>query len=163
MVVLSKYLEFNPSCKSNYLKNNITIDENEWTDEKLFYNVYTDADLVLNCLNLSPNKFGYRYWKDAIFLYIFSENAHISICKEIYPAIASKYGKSAASVERAMRLCFENSLYDCSRKESNFISEYLHHNLLYPHNSELLAKISELMASEEFQKNKFKLLKSFNN
>jgi len=163
MVVLSKFLEFNPTYKSNYVKNNTSYKEQEWTDEKLFHNIYSDSEIVFNCLNIPPNKFGYRYWKDAIFLNIFSEDAQVSICNDIYPAIAAKYGKTPASVERAMRLCFENSMYYCYKKESNFIVKYLHDYLLYPHNSEILAKVSELVTSEEFQKNKFKLLKSFNN
>ncbi len=66
------------------------------------------------------------------------------------------------SVERAMRLCFENVLYYCSKMEPNFVVEFFRNFLLHPHNSTLLIKIVELISSAEFQKRKQTSLKSFN-
>lgn len=153
---LKEYFDISVSYKEYYIMNNDSISE-DVSLEKLFYNVDYDADIILRALNISPSKCGYRYWKDAIFIYICSGKSHLSICNEIYPAIAQKYGKTRMSVERAMRLCFENTMYYVSKKNANFIGDYLKNSLLYPHSSEILIKLVELIVSKDFQKNKFKI------
>ena len=60
-------------------------------------------------------------------------------------------------VDRAMRRCFENVLYFTSKNENNFICTYLKNTVLYPHNSELIVKITELISSRKFQQNKLKV------
>ncbi len=154
MECIDDYLNLNPSYKERYIRNNEGLKNEECSTENIFLNICYDVDIILNTLGISPSKFGYKYWKDAIYLSIVSERRNVSICNEIYPAIARKFNKSAISVERAMRLCFENTLYDNLKKQDNFIYSYLKNYLLFPHNSELLAKLTELVVSKEFQKNK---------
>jgi hypothetical protein len=154
MECIESYLNLTMSYKDYYIKNNDLIKEENPTFENLLFNIYHDVDIILCNLNISPSKYGYTYWRDAIFIMIVSENQHLSICNEIYPLIAKKYNKSAISVERAMRLCFENAMYDNSKKRDDFIVNYMKNYLLYPHNSEILVKLTELVVSREFQKNK---------
>lgn len=157
MEKLQNYFNINPSFRENYIKNNnlLDIDDNV---EKLYDSIYSDADIILSRLCISPSKCGYVYWKDAVFVYILMEKTRISICNDIYPTVAKKHNKTAVSVERAMRICFENALYYTNNNDRNsdFICEYFKNSLKYPRNSDILAKMVELVVSKSFQKNKFK-------
>ena len=155
MNTLEEYLEIKTIDKNFYVKNNKVID-NEVSNDKFFECVSYDVDIVFNILNISPNKSGYKYFKEAIFLYLFFEKDSPSFSKEIYPAIAKKYNKSTMAIERAMRLSFENVMYHISREKENYITEYLKPYLLYPHNGEIVAKIVKLISSKYFQDNKDK-------
>ena len=153
MVHLKEYLELDNSYKTIYIRNNKLIREDA-TMETLFYNISSDVDIILNLLNIPASRTRYRYWKDAVFITIMNSKFPISICNEIYPAIAMKYHKTGVSVERAMRVCFEDVLYNNSKRDKNFIIEYLNNYLLFPHNSELLSRIVELVVSKKFQDEK---------
>lgn len=159
MDLIKEYMKKSTSYKDYYVSNNEMIDKDNCSVDELFSNINSDIDLVLSMLNISLNKKGYQYWKDAIFIYILSEKLRLSICNEIYPVIAKKYNKTPMAIERAMRLCFENSMYYISKNNTNIFSEYFKDCLLYPHNGEILIKIVELISSKFFQKNKHKYLK----
>ncbi|MBR7172513.1 MAG: hypothetical protein IKD36_01830 [Clostridia bacterium] len=152
METLEEYFEIEDSYRDLYLKNS-NIDD-ILSSSEFFSLISEDAEIVLSALGVSPSRSGYKYWKDAIFLYICYNKKNVGICKDIYPAIAKKYGKTPMSVERAMRLCFENVMYYISKNENNFIGEYLKSSLLYPHNGEILVKLVNLIVSKNFQKNK---------
>lgn len=159
MVELNKYLELDNSYELAYKRNNnFLCNQDSLALESLFYNITADVDIILNSLSISASRSGCRYWKDAVFIYITSCKMPISICKDIYPIIGLKYGKTSASVERAMRVCFEDVLYRNSKKEGNYIVDYLQNCLLFPHNSELLMRIVELVVSKKFQDEKSNLL-----
>lgn len=158
MEICNEYLNFDNSYKTNYIRNNEMIRKANPTTESLYYNIMSDVDMVLTNLSISPSRNGYRYWKDAVFIYLINENPSISICNEIYPVIATKYRKTKMSVERAMRICFEDVMYNISKRESNFITEFMKSSLLFPHNSDILCRIAELVSSHGFQKEKSKSL-----
>ena len=162
MEAIDEYFNIVISRKANYIKNYVYDGDAPTDDDDLYYRIDGDLDLVFRYLNISSRKFGYRYWKDAIFLYISSEKLQVSICKDIYPVIAKKYSKSSSSIERAMRLCFEDALYFSSKNDDNFIYKYLKNVLIYPHNGEIMARIAELIMSADFQKRKLNYHKSFN-
>lgn len=126
------------------------------TLQEMYVAVSLDVDIVFSALNILPNKSGYLFWKDAIFLYLMSSKKKVSICNDIYPLISRKYETTTMCVDRAMRRCFENVLYFASKNEGNFICTYLKNTILYPHNSELVVKIVELISSKMFQQNKLK-------
>ena len=126
--------------------------------EKLYSAISLDVDIVFSSLNILPSKAGYVFWKDAIFLYIMSDKKKVSICNDIYPLISKKYDTTTMCIDRAMRRCFENVLYFATKNEHNFICSYLKNTILYPHNSELMAKIVELISSRIFQQNKLKTI-----
>lgn len=150
---LKEYLEIKSSDRDFYIKNNDSIDVGV-SNDGFFENVSYDVDIVFGVLNVSPSKTGYKYFKDAIFLYIFNGNLDVSMSREIYPAIAEKYQKTTMAIERAMRLCFENVMYHISKIKNNYIAEYLKPCLLYPHNSEIVVRIVKLISSKIFQNNK---------
>lgn len=156
---LEEYFNINPSFKENYIKNNNLFEAEEVTTEELYDSINCDADLILGSLSISPSKCGYIYWKDAVFIYILMDKTRISICNDIYPIIAKKHNKTAMSIERAMRLCFENTMYNVNKKEKDpdFVCDYFKDSLKFPRNSEILAKMVELVVSKSFQKNKVKL------
>ena len=154
---IDSYLAMNFSNKYYYISNNPEIDEPKPSLETLFHLIKHDLNTVFRILKISPSKNGYVYWFDAVFLNIITEKPHISICKDIYAVIAMKYSTTAMAVERAMRLCFENTMYDLAKLDDNYIISYFRNSLIYPHNSEILSKITELIVSKEFQQRKHNL------
>lgn len=156
MELLNEYLKVSSSYRDTYIKNNELIKDNI-SIEDLYYHVCLDVDIILNNLNVSPSRSGYKYWKDAIFLSIINPKSDISICKDVYVLISKKYNKTYSAVERAMRLCFENVMYYISKSENNIVKKYLKNSLLYPHNREILLKLVELIVSKNFQSNKYKI------
>lgn len=154
----AEYLNFDTSYKNSYIKNNIEFKKGNPDIGALYYSIVFDVDIVLSQLGVSPSKHGYKYWRDAVFIYMINENPHTSICNDVYPTIATKYKKTVASVERAMRICFENAMYYASRGEKNFVTDYMKNTLLFPRNSEILCRLTELVSSSGFQKSKLNLL-----
>ena len=154
--VIDTYLNLNSTFKQFYIKNNDLIVDENIGPEPLYFNVYHDTDIILRNLNVSPSKCGYAYWIDAVYLFLLSDKNRISICNDVYPAIALKYKTTPMAVERAMRLCFENVMYFTSKQTDNFICNYFKNSLLYPHNSEILVKLVDLLSSKKFQQNKLK-------
>ena len=154
---IKEYLQINVSYKDFYIINNDDVSKQSLMQE-LYSAVSLDVDIVFSALNILPSRSGYLYWKDAIFLYLISEKKKPSICNDIYPAISQKYGSTKICIDRAMRRCFENVLYHASKNQTNFICAYLKNHVMYPHNSELIVKIVELISSKMFQKNKLKSL-----
>lgn len=144
------YMNFKPTYKYYYLKNN-NICEFDLTTEELFSRILQDIDIVLRMLKISPSKVGYAYWRDAILIYILSEKDHLSICNDVYPMIAQKYCKTTISIERAMRLCFEDTMYN-SINENNYVVTFMKHYLVQPHNSEIMVKLAELVTSSGFRR-----------
>ena len=118
MNTIEEYLEIKTTDKDFYIRNNKFIDVNI-SNDNFFECVSNDVDIVFDILNISPNKSGYKYFKESIFLYMFFEKDSPSFSKEIYPAIAKKYNKSIAAIERAMRLSFENVMYHISKIKEN--------------------------------------------
>ena len=143
MEITNTYLDFKPSYKYIYMKNN-NINPEEITTEDLFFRIYRDIDIVLNSLKISPSKVGYGYWRDAILLSIMSEKNHLRVCNDVYPVIAKKYNKTSISIERAMRICF-GDVMDKITHGCNEIVDYMEDAIFKPHNSEILIKIVELI------------------
>jgi len=142
------YLNFKPTYKYYYLKNNGILPGSIPTEE-IIARLMTDIDLILSVLKISPSKIGYIYWRDAIAISVFSEKDHLRICNDIYPLIAKKYNKTIISIERAMRLCFDNIMY-YPNKENDYVLSFMDFYLRNPHNSDLLMKLVELVVSQEF-------------
>ena len=155
---IESYLNLNVTYRDFYITNNDELDSEECEVQQIYSAVCLDMDIVFSALNISPNKSGYQFWKEAVFLYLMSDNKKISICNDIYPLISQKYSCTKMCIDRAMRRCFENALYHVSKNQNNFICVYLRNCVLYPHNSKLVAKIAELISSRLFQKNKLKIV-----
>lgn len=153
---IESYLKLNISYKDFYLENNSELSANTESFQDIYIAVSIDVDIVFSALNILPSKSGYLFWKDAIFLCLMSDKKKVSICNDIYPLISKKYETTSMCIDRAMRRCFENVLYYISKNEGNFVCSYLKNNVLYPHNSELLIKLVELISSRKFQQNKLK-------
>ena len=154
---IQSYLNLDISYKDFYVENNADLSESRQSLQEVYVAVSLDVDIVFSALNILPSKSGYLFWKDAIFLYLMSNKKKISICNDIYPLISKKYETTTMCIDRAMRRCFENVLYYASKNEKSFICTYLKNTILYPHNSELMAKIVELISSRAFQENKLRL------
>lgn len=157
-----RYLDFDNRYRSSYIKNNGLRNEELASIEDLYFNVIDDVDIVLNVLKIPSSKKGFKYWQDAVFIYLSANSNDISICNQIYPVIAKKYEKTDRSVERAMRLCFENTLYNVSKYGKSPISNFMYNYLINPKNSEILCRITELIVSKEFQEKKIKLKYAIN-
>ena len=153
---VESYLSLNISYKDFYIENNSELSKSKQSLEEIYVAVSQDVDIVFSALNILPSKSGFQFWKDTIFLYLISGKQKVSICNDIYPLISKKYETSKMCVDRAMRRCFENVLYFASKNENYFICSYLKNTILYPHNSELMVKIVELISSKKFQQEKLK-------
>lgn len=157
MNYIESYFNLKVGYKDLYLFYNPELNGEEVSAEKLFYAVSGDVDLVFAALNIMPNKSGYQFWKDAIYLYLLQDKKKINLSIDIYPLIAKKYQTTLMCVDRAMRRCFENVLYFASKHDENYVCAYLKNNILFPHNSEIIAKLVELISSKKFQEKKIKL------
>ena len=62
-----------------------------------------DVKNILLKLEVYPSYTGYKYVLDAVITIKYSSTEHL-LMKNLYPAIAYKYGRTEASVERAIRL-----------------------------------------------------------
>lgn len=147
---IETFLNFKPTHVDYYMKNNY-IDENKITTDELYLKIMQDIELALHVLKIQSSRVGYEYWKDAILYCILTDKDHLSVCHEVYPMVAKKHGCTTISVERAMRLCFENTLY-CIMHDSNYIITFMKHYLVTPHTSQLLRKFVELIVSSEFRR-----------
>lgn len=154
---IETYLNLNLTYFDYYVEYNKEINEEKVLPKEMYICVGRDVDIIFSTLNILPSKSGYLFWKDAVFLYLISKKEKISICNDIYPVIAQKHNTTTMCIDRAMRRCFENVLYYCSKKQDNYICDYLKSVLLYPHSSEILAKLVELISSKKFQENKLAL------
>ena len=154
---IDSYLSMHFSNKYYYVVNNPEIADDESSLDALYHQVKQDLGVIFRVLKIAPNKNGYSYWFDAVFLNIITDKPHVSICKDIYAVIALKYNTTSMAVERAMRLCFENTLYDLSKQDNNYVISYFRNSLVYPHNSEILSKLTEIMISKEFHLRKYSL------
>lgn len=154
---IDSYLSMHYSNKYYYMVNNPEIAGKDVSLDELYHQVKQDLSIIFRVLKIAPNKNGFVYWFDAVFLNIITEKTHISICKDIYSVIAIKYNTTSMAVERAMRLCFENTMYDLSKQDDNYVISYFRNSLVYPHNSEILSKLTELMISKEFHLRKYNL------
>lgn len=159
--LIESFYKYNITYISNYLKNNPCIDENNYTIEELIDCLDLDMSIVLHTLKISVNKLGYEYWKCAITLFFLKNSQKVNMNNDIYAHIAKKYDKTLGSIERSMRVCFENSLYNVSR-DKNLIIDFIAEDLIKPRNGELIYKLSELISSRQFQKNKFRIHKFYN-
>ena len=98
---IDTYLSLNHSFKQYYLKNYISLiggDIAEDDEDMLYYDVYQDTEIIMRGLSIPPNKDGFIYWIDAAYIHLLSEKHMVSICKDIYPAIAKKYNKTIKSL-----------------------------------------------------------------
>ena len=154
---IDSYLSMHYSNKYYYMVNNPEITGKDVSLDELYHQVKQDLSIIFRVLKIAPNKNGFVYWFDAVFLNIITDKPHVSICKDIYAVIALKYNTTSMAVERAMRLCFENTLYDLSKQDNNYVISYFRNSLVYPHNSEILSKLTELMISKEFHLRKYNL------
>ena len=154
---IDSYLSMHYSNKYYYMVNNPEIAGKDVSLDELYHQVKQDLSIIFRVLKIAPNKNGYSYWFDAVFLNIITDKPHVSICKDIYAVIALKYNTTSMAVERAMRLCFENTMYDLSKQDNNYVISYFRNSLVYPHNSEILSKLTELMISKEFHLRKYNL------
>ena len=128
---IESYLNLNVTYLDYYLEHNEELSQETYSAEKLYMNVSGDVDIVFGNLNILPNKCGYLFWKDAVFLYLYFNKSKTSFSKDIYPLIAQKHETSVNCVDRAMRRCFENVLYYASKNEHNYVYSYLKKNLLW--------------------------------
>ena len=151
MIKAEEYLGLDNSYKSIYIRNNTYYKNKNDSLENFFDYITNDVDIIFNDLKIPVSKIGYRYWVDAIFICIVNFDSTIQISKDIYPIIAQKYKKTWESVERAMRVCFENTLYENMKNNDSYIIQYFGNYLLYPHNSEILIRLVELIVSNRFQ------------
>lgn len=58
---------------------------------------------ILHQLGIPAHLFGHNYLREAILMVVHDRSLATKLSKAVYPVIARKYGKSAASVEKAMR------------------------------------------------------------
>ena len=153
---LETYFNMNISYKDMFIMNNANLSKSNTTTENIYLSISDDVDIIFSALNIMPNKSGYLFWKDAIFLYMILNKNKIVLNNDVYPLIAKKYSTTIMCVDRAMRRCFENVLYYASKNEGNYICAYLKNTILFPRNSELVVKLVELISSKKFQDNKLK-------
>lgn len=74
---------------------------------------------ILRDVGIPTSIRGYRYLQDGIQLVL--ENPHVAMTKELYPAVARRYGTTPSRVERAIRHAIEVS---CTRGNIDLLSGF---------------------------------------
>ena len=159
--ILEEFYKYNITHMENYVKNNPEIDENNYTIDEVIHALDLDLNIVFQVLNVQFNRVGLNYWKSAVILLVLSKKEKLKMFADVYFHVAKKYGKSVCSVERCMRLCFEDTPY-FAFKDTNYIIDFMKSDLLVPHNSRILYKVAELISGKKFQDNKHKFIKIYN-
>ena len=90
---------------------------------------------------------GYRYFKEAIFIYMTTQNPEkLSVTKQIYPVIAKKFETTSSRVERALRHAIEVAW---SRGDIDIQNEIFGYTIDpkkgHPTNSEAIATIADYL------------------
>ena len=147
-------LDYILTYKDKYILSNKNLSQNSVTEKELYFNIISDADIILKKLGMSPHKVGYQYWKDAVAAYIISNKIHLNITKDIYPFLAEKYSKKVSSIERAMTICIDNVTYYTSKNEVNTLRDFIPNQIMFPKNSMILAIIVEILVTRRFQEQK---------
>lgn len=72
-----------------------------------------------------PHIAGYRYTLSALGIILANpETAHRGLTKYLYPEVASRYGSTAARVERAIRHSIELNMDNCTDAWEEFVGYY---------------------------------------
>ena len=100
--------------------------------------------MIFLTLGIPASVKGFRYLREAIKLTISEPNAMTPITKRLYPAIAERYGVSAASVERSIRHAISIAwLRGRVETLNDMLGCRVFSALDKPSNSELIALIAE--------------------
>lgn len=105
---------------------------------------YQKVCRAMDALGYAESTVGTRMIRDAV--QIVSENSRAMFCKDVYPALAKKYGSTPAAVERAMRTATEKA-----RRSPSWDHHWKHlGGFNTPHNGEVVWRlVRECGAAEE--------------
>lgn len=78
--------------------------------------------IALDEMRITPNYLGYNYIKDILMMILTGRKGFDTLSKSVYPAIAEKYGVSAASVEHSIRTAVKNAW---NKGDKRLFSRYL--------------------------------------
>lgn len=96
---------------------------------------------ILRKIGIPANLRGFYYLREAIMMLIEGQEILGAVTKLIYPAIAKKYGTSAASVERAIRHAITVAW---GRSQGKVFGDRYDYNIdTKPSNSEFIACIAD--------------------
>lgn len=104
---------------------------------------------LLRMFTFNNSRHGYNYVKDAIFMLACDKNLKPVFSRDIYPALSKKYGASAMSVERSMRVSINSAWNrtDDSVKQL-FFNIYSLKNKIKPSNNEFTITLAEYIKGE---------------
>lgn len=79
------------------------LDKIDNSNDSFIFDTFSKVSLILAKIGLNPKNLGYRYLRDAIVIVIINPNKINYLTKDLYPSIATKYGRKSSSVERGIR------------------------------------------------------------
>ena len=107
----------------------------------------TVANLLLS-LGFSTNCKGYNYLREAILVY--AKDPEQMITKELYPAVAAKFGASSPQVERSMRTVIEKAW---KRRDDQvwgqFFAPTADGEIEKPCNSEFISRMADVLVLQK--------------
>ncbi len=116
--------------------------------EKIIRRIKTEMSFI----SLMPGKQGYRLIVDAVLIAIDRPNDILMVTKDIYPALAKKYGITAKNVERAIRSAIESAWNHAGEEAlQQHCPELVNSNKDKPTNKEFIYYLADKIRSENFR------------
>ncbi len=143
-------------CNNNLDKLN-DLSVSDISINEFYSTIAENIKLVFLELGVLDSKIGVQYWIDAVYIFL-RNNKDTRICKDIYNTIADKYNKSAMSVERSMRYCFQNAEYLIASRK-NYVTRFLKNIIKQYQNTAMLFALADIVLDDGF--NKLKQSKQF--
>ena len=103
----------------------------------------------LKQLGISPNREGYWFLKDGIYICIIKKRYNLKITKDIYPELSLKYHKKTSAIEKAIRTSIEKGWTCCDIDYADKIfGNIIPYNKDRPTNDEFISTISDFISLE---------------
>lgn len=98
---------------------------------------------LLRCHHLSPKHNGYEYMTEAVFLML--QNPDMSTTKELYPAVAKKFGCKSRHVERSIRSALDAAW---ARSSADVWQTYFPGAEKRPSNTVFISRMAQLLRQQ---------------
>ena len=101
----------------------------------------------LKNLGISPNREGYCFLRDGIYICLKEKRYNLKITKDIYPALSAKYNKKVGAIEKAIRTAIERGWTYCDLEYAEKVfANIIPYNKDRPTNDEFISTVSDYIS-----------------
>ena len=103
--------------------------------------------LELKKLGISPNREGYWFLRDGIYICLQEKRPNLKITKDIYPRLSAKYNKKISAIEKAIRTSIEKGwTYSDLEYAEKLFANIIPYNKDRPTNDEFISTVSDYIS-----------------